>query len=81
MDITSSTLELEYTSQTNQMWKHIYTGIWGFAESKLLSAQAPILSAQPLPRGSSRQRPHGTAGPAKSPLPRAKGNPPGKDVP
>jgi hypothetical protein len=56
-------------------------GIHGFAESELLSAQARILSAQPLPRGSSRHSALSTVGPAKSYVPRAPSNPLGTSVP
>jgi hypothetical protein len=41
----------------------------------MLSAQDGVHSAQALPRGSSRHRALGTAGPAKSPLPRATSDP------
>jgi hypothetical protein len=57
------------------------TGIHGFAESELLSAQAGIHSTQPVPRGNSRQSPLGTAGPTKGSLPRAKVNTLVTDVP
>jgi hypothetical protein len=57
------------------------TGIWGCAESKLLSAQARILSAQPVPRGNSRHSPLGTAGPAQGSLPRATSDALGTRVP
>jgi hypothetical protein len=57
------------------------TGIHGIAESDVLSAQAGILSAQPLPRGSSRHSALGTVRPAKSSMPRAPPNPLGTSVP
>jgi hypothetical protein len=57
------------------------TGIHGFAESELLSAQAGIHSKQPVPRGNSRQSPLGTAGPTKGSLSRAKVNTLVTDVP
>jgi hypothetical protein len=57
------------------------TRIWGCDESELLSVQARVLSTQPVPRGNSRHSPLGTAGPAKSPMPRAKWIPLGTRVP
>jgi hypothetical protein len=51
------------------------TGFQGFADSTLLSAEAIFLSAQAVPRGNSQHNALGTAGPAKSPLPRATSDP------
>jgi hypothetical protein len=47
----------------------------------VLSAEVVFLSAEPLPRGSSRQRPLDSAQPAKAPLPRATPDPLGAHVP
>jgi hypothetical protein len=57
------------------------TRIWGCDESELLSVQARVLLTQPVPRGNSRHSPLGTAGLAKSPMPRAKWIPLGTRVP
>jgi hypothetical protein len=59
----------------------ITTGIDRCAESRTHSAQGCMLSAQPVPRGSSRQSAPGTAGPTQAALPRATGQTLGTAVP
>jgi hypothetical protein len=59
----------------------MYSYHYRIRRAPILSVEAVYLSAEPLPRGSSRQRPLGGGQPAKVPLPRATPDPLGAHVP